>query len=452
MQKVFVLDKNKQPLMPCSSSRARYLLKNRKAAVFKMYPFTLILKDRDKGDIQEVEVKIDPGSKVSGIALVGDFLRGKEVLWAANLEHRGQAIRSSLDARRALRRGRRFRKTSYRAPRFDNRTRKEGWLPPSLQSRVDNLYSWIKRLQKCAPLSSIAAETVRFDMQKIQDPEISGIEYCQGELFGYEIREYLLEKWGRKCAYCEQQDTRLEIDHIVPKSKGGSDRVSNLTIACRDCNCKKRNSSLQEFLQDKPSTCSKILTKAKTPLNHAAAVNATRVKLSQTLSSFNLPYTCCSGGVTKFNRTGQGYKKDHWIDAACVGLAGESVYIPPSISPLLIKATGRGSTRFCRMDKHGFPRTSAKAQKTVYGFKTGNLVKASVPKGVKTGSYVGRVAVRHSGNFCIQTKTKKIDGVNYKHCYNLQCSDGYAYFLTKPTKEQRFLPALNGEGSALSLR
>ena len=143
MQKVFVLDKNKQPLMPCSASRARELLTRGKAAVFKLYPFTIILKEREKGDIQEIEVKIDPGSKVSGIALVGNFQRGNEVLFAANLEHRGQTIKSSLESRRALRRGRRHRKTRYRAARFENRTRKEGWLPPSLQSRVDNLSNWI---------------------------------------------------------------------------------------------------------------------------------------------------------------------------------------------------------------------------------------------------------------------------------------------------------------------
>ena len=146
-------------------------------------------------------------------------------------------------SRRAIRRGRRNRKTRYRPARFNNRTRKEGWLAPSLQSRVDNVSIWVRRLQKLVPLSSIVVETVRFDMQKIQAPEITGIEYQQGDLLGYEIREYLLEKWGRKCAYCNEENTRLEIDHIVAKSAGGSNRVANLTIACRECNVKKGNSS-----------------------------------------------------------------------------------------------------------------------------------------------------------------------------------------------------------------
>ncbi|MBX9923820.1 MAG: RRXRR domain-containing protein [Rhabdochlamydiaceae bacterium] len=445
MQKTFVLNKNKQPLMPCSAERARQLLSKRKAAVFKLYPFTIILKEREKGDIQKVEVKIDPGSKASGIALVGNFERGKEVLWAANLEHKGQTIKSLLDSRRALRRGRRQRKTRYRAPRFNNRTRKEGWLAPSVQSRVDNICTLVKRLSKLIPLASISVETVRFDMQKIQNPEISGIEYQQGELFGYEIREYLLEKWGRKCAYCLAENTRLEIDHILAKSRGGSDQISNLAICCRDCNVKKSNHTIHEFLKDKPLLSSKILDKAKTPFKDVASVNSTRIAIAQSLAQFNLPLTSSSGGITKFNRVMQGYEKDHWIDAACVGESGSFVHISPLLAPLIIRATGRGCRQFCRMDKYGFPRTSAKKQKSVYGFKTGDLVKATVLKGKNIGTYFGRVAVRHSGNFCIDTPAGKVDGVNHKYCQNLQRSDGYAYLFKQP-KEAAIPPRPKGRG------
>ena len=81
----------------------------------------------------------------------------------------------------------------------------------------------------------------------MQNPEISGVEYQQGELQGYELREYLLEKWGRKCAYCGKKDIPLEIEHIIPKSRGGTDRVSNLTIACNKCNLKKDNKTAEEF-------------------------------------------------------------------------------------------------------------------------------------------------------------------------------------------------------------
>jgi len=445
MQKVFVLDKNKQSLMPCSIQRARQLLSTGKAAVFRLHPFTLILKNREKGGLQNIAVKIDPGSKVSGVSLVGNFEKGQEVIWAANLEHRGQTIKSSLDSRRALRRGRRQRKTRYRKARFDNRRRKEGWLAPSLQSRVDNIITLVKRLSKLTPLSSIAIETVRFDMQKIQNPEISGIEYQQGELLSYEIREYLLEKWGRKCSYCEAENTRLEIDHIISKSKGGSNRVSNLIICCRACNIKKANHPLKDFLKDKPSLYSKILDKAKTSLKDAASVNTTRLAIAKALAQFKLSLSSSSGGVTKYNRILQGYKKDHWIDAACVGESGAFVYISPSHTSLVIKATGRGCRQFCRMDRYGFPRTGAKKQKSVHGFKTGDLVKAIVFKGKNMGTYFGRGAVRHSGNFCIDTSTGKVDGISYRYCRNMQSSDGYTYSF-KQTQEAAIPPRPKGRG------
>ena len=223
-----------------------------------------------------------------------------------------------------------------------------------------------------------------------------------------------------------------------------------MAIVCRDCNSTKADSSLREFLKNKPNLCFKILEKAKTPLNNAAAVNSSRAALTQSLSLFNLPLVFSSGGRTKFNRVNQGYEKDHWIDAACVGITGASVYIAPSMTPLVIKATGRGSRQFCLMDQYGFPRTSAKKQKSVHGFKTGDLVNAIVPKGVKTGTYLGRVSVRQTGFFCINTGIEKTDGISYKHCKNVWRSDGYAYLLTKPKEGKRFLPALKGEVSALS--
>ena len=128
----------------------------------------------------------------------------------------------------------------------------------------------------------------------------------------------------------------------------------------------------------------------------------------------------------------QGYAKDHWIDAAVAGETGEHVHIEPSFAPLIIKATGRGCRQFCRMDKYGFPRTSAKKQKSVYGFKTGDLVKAKVLKGKNMGTYFGKVAVRQTGNFCIDTSTRKIDGISHRYCQNMQYSDGYIYSFQEP--------------------
>jgi hypothetical protein len=131
--------------------------------------------------------------------------------------------------------------------------------------------------------------------------------------------EYILEKWQRRCAYCGAENVPLEIEHVVPKSKGGSNRVSNLTLSCRDCNEQKDNRPVQEFLAGKPEALKKILSGLKWPLNDAAAVNATRYAIRNALKKLNSPVSFWSGGRTKFNRTGQNHPKAHWIDAACVG-------------------------------------------------------------------------------------------------------------------------------------
>lgn len=231
------------------------MLTQGKAAVYRRYPFTIILKySCDKPQTKSHEIKIDPGSKTTGLAI----LQGNEVIWAAELVHRGNQITSDLASRAAIRRNRRNRKTRYRRPRFLNRARTPGWLPPSLASRVSNIVTWVNRLRRYVPVTAISQELVKFDTQAMLAPEISGIEYTQGELAGYEIRQYLLEKWGRKCAYCGIKNTPLEVEHIHPKSKGGSSRVSNLTLACRNCNLAKGNRDITDFISGKADILSRV--------------------------------------------------------------------------------------------------------------------------------------------------------------------------------------------------
>ncbi len=435
--RVFVLSNTKKPLMPCSPARARQMLRDGKAAVYRRQPFTIILKYRSDGDTQPVEFKVDPGSKITGIALVGGFPKqGRVVLWAANLEHRGQTIRKRLERRRMLRRGRRGRKTRYRPPRFLNRTRPSGWLPPSLRSRVDNVSQWYGRLLFRAPVTEAHVETVRFDMQKMENPEISGVEYQQGELQGYEVKEYLLEKWNRKCAYCGAEHVPLEVEHITPKSKGGSDRVSNLTLACESCNVAKGNHSVEDFLKDKPDVLSQIKSQAKAPLKDAAAVNATRYAIGREIKGYGLPTSFWSGGRTKMNRIAQGYAKEHWTDAVCVGETGASVHIPNVLKLLHIKALGRGKRQVVQTDKYGFPRGKACLRaphrqagriKRVFGFQTGDVVKLVQPHGKYAGTHFGRlVGIRKTGILDIKTITGKIS-TSWKHFTLIQRTDGYSY-------------------------
>lgn len=415
-----VIDKNRQPLSPCHPSVARKLLTSGQAAVFRKFPFTIILKKEVEATPEPIEIKIDTGSKTTGIALV----QGNKVIFGAELTHRGQAIKNSLESRRALRRGRRSRHTRYRQARFLNRTRPKGWLAPSLEHRVHTIMTWVRRLMKFAPVGSIKSELVRFDLQQCEHPEISGIEYQQGTLAGYEVREYLLEKWSRKCSYCDAENVRLQIEHIHPKSKGGSNRISNLCLACEPCNIKKGTQDIKVFLAKNPDVLKKVLTQAKRPLKDAAAVNSTRWALFNALKTTGLPVTTGSGGRTKFNRTRMGLTKTHWVDAACVGEVDVLEIL--TNKPLLIKATGHGSRQMCRTDKFGFPSRYVPRFKFVKGFQTGDIVKAIVTAGKKVGTYVGRVAVRTSGSFNISA-SRLIQGISHKYCSIIFKKDGYSY-------------------------
>ncbi|RAM50752.1 MAG: HNH endonuclease [Hapalosiphonaceae cyanobacterium JJU2] len=425
MSKVFVIDSEKRPLEPIHSAQARQLLRNKKAAVYKRFPFTLILKEsRSEAPVHPLRLKIDPGAKHTGIALVND--RTGEVVFAGELKHRGFAIRESLTSRRQLRRSRRNRKTRYRQTRFLNRTRPDGWLAPSLQSRVDNIKTWVERLCKLAPIEAISQELVRFDMQLMRNPEIQGKEYQQGTLAGYETREYLLEKWSRQCAYCGVKDVPLQIEHIHPRAKGGSNSITNLTLSCEKCNTNKGTKDIKDFLKKDLSRLEKILKQAKRPLVDAAAVNTTRFALLEVLKSTGLPVETGSGGLTKFNCNQQNLAKSHWLDAAYVGKSTPKLIIK-GVKPLLITANGHGARQSCRTDKFGFPSRHVPREKIHFNFQTGDIVKAIVTTGKKVGQYVGKVAIRSSGSFNISAKNGLIQGISHKFCQRIHAKDGYSY-------------------------
>lgn len=419
---VFVLDTKRQPLTPCKPSVARKLLNARKAKVFRLYPFTIILNKEVADSSESLTLKIDPGSKVTGLAI----LSCSKLLWVAELIHRGQTIKAALESRRSLRRSRRNRHTRYRKPKFLNRTRTKGWLAPSLQHRVETTLTWVNKLSRLVPIRFIFQELVRFDLQQIENPEISGVEYQQGELVGYEVRdEYLLNKWDRKCTYCGAENVPLQVEHIHPKAKGGTNRISNLCLACEPCNIKKGTKSIEQFLSKKPDVLKKIQAQAKRPLKDAASVNSTRWALLNGLKDTGLDVTTGSGGLTKFNRTRLQLPKTDYFDAACVGDTLELFVL--ANQPLLIKATGHGSRQMCRTDKFGFPSRYVPQFKLIKGFQTGDIVKAVVTSGKKIGTYTGRVAVRSTGSFNISTTNGLIQGIGYKYCRQIHHKDGYGY-------------------------
>lgn len=428
--RVFVLDRNLQPLDPCHPARARELLQKRRARVFKRYPFTIVMQDRTvaQSTVHPHRIKIDPGSRTTGIAVVQP--ETGRVTNALEISHRGQQIKDALESRRALRRNRRNRKTRYRPSRFLNRTRPVGWLPPSLESRIANILTWVKRIRRLCPVTAISQELVRFDLQQIQNPEISGIEYQRGELFGFEVKEYLLAKWDRKCAYCGVENVPFEIEHIVAKSRGGSNRVSNLCLSCHPCNQAKGNQSVEQFLSGKPEVLRRILAQAKAPLKDAAAVNATRWELYRRLQQTGLPVEVASGGLTKFNRQTRGIEKTHWTDAACVGASTPEKLLIRGVKPLLIAAKGHGIRQRCRPDKFGFPKAHAPKAKSFLNFTTGDIVKADIPSGKYAGKYTGRIAIRFRPSFVLLLADKRFD-VHPKYLTTIHKADGYEYNISK---------------------
>ncbi len=446
MSRVFVVDKERRPLAPCTPRRARLLLSESKASVLRRYPFTIILKEsHPSASPRPLRLKIYPASKTTGLAVINESTA--EVIWAAELKHRSQQIKKALDSRRSLRSGRRNRKTRYRPARWLNRTRKppvfvdaEGiavtgrWLPPSLQHRIEVIMTWVERLQRYLPITAIFQEMMRFDTQKLQNLEISGVEYQQGTLHGYEVREYLLEKWSRECAYCGARDTRLEINHIVPRSHGGSDRVSNLTLACRSCRERRRATNLGEFLSTKPRLLKKLQSQAKVPLRDVAAINSTRLALLERLKATGLPVEVSSGGVTKFNRNQQRIPRSHWLNAVCIGVSTTENLKWEQVKPLAIKAMGHGRRQMVNVDAFGFPRGKPKGI-PIHPFRTGDIVRANIPKGKYAGEYEERISSIKTSETRVGIPDKKGQGTIYFQTKFVTTkifnSDGYDYqFIT----------------------
>lgn len=409
---------------PVHPAIARILLKERKARIYKAQPFCIRLRVVSSQATHGLQLKIDPGSVTTGIALVNNA--NGEVVWGAELTHHGRLIKKKLEKRASQRRNRRFRKTRYRKARFLNRTKSKGWLAPSLMHRIYNTMTIVNRLCTLVNVTGISLELAKFDTQAMQTPDIAGVMYQRGELAGYEVREYLLEKFNRTCIYCGIKNVPLQIEHVIPRALGGSDRVSNLVIACEKCNKNKGKQRIEEYLKDKPLLLKKIKKQIKVPLKDAAAMNATRWELLGKIKLLYKPIECGTGATTKFNRVKQNLPKEHWIDACCVGKNTPKLQ-SIKITPLFIKSYGRGSRQIWQTDSYGFPKHPRAKEKEKYGFRTGDLVKAIVLKGKRIGVYIGRVVTRACGYFTVG----QVAGIHFRYIKLLQRNDGYGYSYNK---------------------
>ena len=273
----------------------------------------------------------------------------------------------------------------------------EDWIAPSLMSRVFNIHTWVRRLSKAYPITQLAVEHVKFDTQLMENSEISGVEYQRGTLFEAEVWEYLLEKFGRKCFYCGAKDVPLEKEHILPKAKGGTNRVDNLTISCKPCNIEKGNRHPDEIGGDLGKRVQAAFSAAKKPLKDAQAVNTIRWKIVETLKATGLPIIYGTGGKTKWHRKRAGLPKTHYYDAACVSSVPNT---PMHHDVLAIHAVGYGHRgdlgRFQTIQTApGFKRPYTRTE-TAGGFQKLDVVEIQTKK----GRFIG----------CINSFDKTIEG------------------------------------------
>lgn len=296
--------------------------------------------------------------------------------------------------------------------------------------RVQTVETWVKRICRYAPVARITIEKVKFDMQKMENPHIEGVEYQQGTLSGYRVREALLEHWGRKCAYCGIENVPLQIEHIKPKSKNGSNRFNNLTLACECCNQEKGNRPIEEFLEDQPDVLKKIKGHCKKSLADAAAVNATRNKIFEGAKTTGLTVKAGSGALAKLVRSKSNLPKAHWIDAACNSIDEQPVTLLTN-QPLIVTCKGHGNRQAVRCNASGFPAITVKKDKegkkivtvvrpkqTYAHARAGDIVSITLDKDRKyvlAGKYVSRV------------KTPTAKGVEVKIDGHRLCSNQFAF-------------------------
>lgn len=293
--------------------KIRRLLKDGKAKVIRRCPFTVQLLYDTEDNVQDVTLGVDAGSKTVGLSAT---TKDKE-LFVGELELRDD-VSKNLTARRAFRRNRRSRKTRYRQARFNNRTRSKhkGWLASSVEAKIESHIRIIKNICSILPVNDIVIEVAAFDTQKMQNPEISGVEYQQGTLTGYTIREYLAEKFDHKCCYCGRPQAggvKFEVEHLTPKARGGSNRIINLGWSCKECNDKKDTLTCEEFGHPE------VRRKAEESMKHSAHMSIMRWKLYERLKliygdRLHLTY----GSTTSYLRSEAGLEKAHAVDARCI--------------------------------------------------------------------------------------------------------------------------------------
>lgn len=307
---VYVLSKTGQPLMPTENyAKVRVLLKQQKVKVVHRCPFTIQLLYDSTDYIQPVSLGIDAGSKHIGVSATTET----KVLYEADVTLRNDIV-DLLATRREARRTRRSRNTRYRKPRFNNRTRKDGWLAPSVQQKVNTHLTTVCKVTEILPVSSITVETASFDIQKIKNPDIEGTGYQQGEQLDFwNVREYVLFRDGHKCQCCKGKlkDPVLNVHHIESRKTGGN-APNNLITLCETCHKGYHNGTVT--LPKSIMRGMKFQDAAFMGIMRWAFYN----KVKEIYEQLGIRVSMTYGYITKNTRIIHDLPKDHFIDARCI--------------------------------------------------------------------------------------------------------------------------------------
>ena len=285
-----------EPLMPCKPRKARVLLKEKKAKVVNRTPFTIQLLYGSSGYKQPVNLGVDAGSKYIGLSATTN----KKELFKATVELR-QDIPKLLEGRKSQRRKRRS-KLRYRPARFNN-SGKKGKLAPSIQHKIDSHLTIIKHICNIIPIENIIVETAEFDVHKLKNPTVSGVEYQHGDAEGfYNVKSAVLSRDNYTCQICGAKNTKLQVHHIRFRSKCGSNRMDNLVTLCKECHDKVHTGELE-------------YTKKVKSFKHSTHMNIMRKRLAQSLKNEFRNVFETFGYLTKYAREKLGLVKSHCNDA-----------------------------------------------------------------------------------------------------------------------------------------
>lgn len=302
---VYVINKQGQALMPTERfGKVRRLLKNSLAHVVCRIPFTIQL-DYDTTDYtQPVSLGVDAGSKHIGISAT----TSEKELYAADVELRNDIV-DKLSTRRELRRTRRSR-LRYRKARFNNRvsSKRKGWLAPSVENKIQTHLTVVEKIHKFLPITNIVVETASFDIQKINNPIISGVEYQQGEqLDFFNVREYVLFRDNHTCQHCKgkSKDKVLNAHHIESRKTGG-DSPNNLITLCETCHKAYHRGEFE------------LNVKRGKSFRDSAFMGIMRWSFYDRLKNIYPNVSMTFGYITKNTRTTNNLPKEHYVDARCI--------------------------------------------------------------------------------------------------------------------------------------